>query len=202
MSAVQDSLRPARYLPPIEPQPSTPANAPSAPPAPSHRRTHSLAGIALAGLNDHIPLEQRNVSVLTIDEEPEPFEGLELSVVSDAAPASVDALLKDVQEMEKLRDRGNAALEEMRKLGSNDPLVTSLENAIKEIGDVIDRAKELKQAVADGDILDVAKATAQLKTDLQEAADALHQFVKAGQDKIVELKACCSGLLSCFGKKA
>lgn len=201
MSAVQDSLRPAAYLAPIEPPPSTPVNAPSVPLPPSHRRAHSLAGTALDGFNADIPLEQRNVSILTIVEEPS--EGLELAeTATHAATASVDTLLERMQAAEKLLDQGHAALKTLLELGAKGVVVTALESAVKEIGDVVDRARELKQAVANGAILDVATATARLETDLREAADALHQVVEAGKEKIAELQSCCSRLLSFFGKKA
>lgn len=196
MSAVQDSLRPAAYLAPIEPPPSTPVNAPSVPLPPSHRRAHSLAGF-----NADIPLEQRNVSILTIVEEPS--EGLELAeTATHAATASVDTLLERMQAAEKLLDQGHAALKTLLELGAKGVVVTALESAVKEIGDVVDRARELKQAVANGAILDVATATARLETDFQEAIDALHQVVEAGKEKIAELQSCCSRLLSFFGKKA
>ncbi|MFT0892685.1 hypothetical protein [Pseudochelatococcus sp. G4_1912] len=114
---------------------------------------------------------------------------------------SMDEFFKHLQTAEDILDKGRGYLQSLQELGLKDGLLTKLSNNLDQIKDVIDRAQDLKQKIDNREILDAALAVSALGKELQEAGEALKSLFAEAVDKIDELKSCCSGLFSCFGKK-
>lgn len=181
------------------PTPMGASQAPRVPPAPTHARAQQV--LAAGRDTQHgANLAERNVVVLTIEDEPSPE--IELVVTADGASKTpTEEFFAGLQTAEDILDRGRSALKVLQDLGVKDDFVASLSDSLDQIKAVIDRAQELKQRIDEGDVVDSATAIVALSDELRQSVEPLTRLVATAKEKAEQIKSCCSSLFSCFGRK-